>query len=176
MPELAVCAASSLLGLHLTGSSFPVGYVDWLKLFPMTFGEFVKASAPARLSQVLDAKVDFRTMPDSAHVPLWDLWKQYLVTGGLPEVVLRYTDHKLASVEAFADVRVIQKKIITAYLADVAKHSGKVNAMHIERTWRAIPSQLARAHDTSVNRFKFKDVVPGSTILADSSVRSTGFI
>jgi len=160
MPKLAVCAAGSLLGLHLAESSFPVGYVDWLHLHPLSFYEFVvaRASEPVRIAY--DTAVQGGEVSSTAHQIFWDLWREYLVTGGLPEVVSRYLS-KPCSMEAFADARATQQKLINAYLADVAKHSGKINAFHIERTWTSVPQQIASVQDMSVSRFRFKDVVPG---------------
>jgi uncharacterized protein len=63
--------------------------------------------------------------------------------------------------EIFAQIRIVQKALIDSYLADVAKHSGKINSMHIDRLWRSVPEQLARSHDLSTSKFKFKDAVPG---------------
>lgn len=62
---------------------------------------------------------------------------------------------------AFQQVREKQNSLIDSYLADIAKHSGKVNAMHISRIWQAIPNQLAQSQDGSATKFKFRDVVPG---------------
>ena len=160
-PELALCAAGSLLGLHLANSSFPVGYVDWLHLYPMSFREFINARASAQIRQEFDSALSDGEISGTAHQIFWDLWREYLVCGGLPEVVARYISKNPGSIDSFIEIRAIQQKLINDYLADVAKHSGKVNAMHIERTWRAVPSQIASAQDFSVARFKFKDVVPG---------------
>ncbi len=161
MPELALCAAGSLLGLHLAESSFPVGNVDWLKLYPMSFQEFLQARAPEHIHGSFLNANQGGELPITAHQILWDFWREYLITGGLPEVIARYIAHKPGSIEAFIEARETQQKIINAYLADVAKHSGKINALHIERTWHSVPKQLVTAQDLSINRFKFKDVVPG---------------
>ena len=161
MPRLAICAAGSLLGLSLAQSSFPVGYVDWLHLHPLSFHEFVLARGNALVCRAFAEAEHGQDISSTAHQMFWDLWREYLLTGGLPEVVSRYIANSPGSLEAVADVRVTQQKLINAYLADVAKHSGKVNALHIERTWASVPQQLAVAQDLSVSRFKFKDVVPG---------------
>lgn len=161
MPQLAVCAAGSLLGIHLAQSSFPVGSVDWLHLFPLSFNEFVTARANEPVRSAYEAAMHGEEISSTAHLLFWDLWREYLVTGGLPEVVSRYLSHSPGTLEAFIDVRDTQQKLINAYLADVAKHSGKVNAQQIERIWASVPQQLATAQDMSVNRFKFKDIVPG---------------
>jgi uncharacterized protein len=161
LPELAVCAAGSLLGLHLADSSFPVGNVDFLKLHPMSFQEFLHARAPQREYTVfLEAKHGGEPLV-SAHQKFWDYWREYLVTGGLPEVVARYLETGPSTLRAFSEARETQQKIIKAYLADVAKHSGKINALHIDRVWHSIPIQMAAAQDLSVSCYKFKNVVPG---------------
>jgi predicted AAA+ superfamily ATPase len=160
-PELAICAAGSLLGLHLADSSFPVGFVDWLYLYPMSFHEFINARASAQIQKEFNRALNGQEVLITAHQILWDLWREYLVCGGLPEVVAGYIDKVPGSVESFGEVRKLQRRLINDYLSDIAKHSGKVNAMHIERTWKSVPSQIAAAHDLSVGRYKFKDVVPG---------------
>lgn len=85
----------------------------------------------------------------------------YFVTGGMPEPVLAYAARQGDPFRAMEAVRKTQADLITAYLADVAKHSGKVNSMHIERVWRGVPAQLARAQDGSSSKFVFTGVVPG---------------
>ena len=160
-PELALCAAGSLLGLHLAHSSFPVGFIDWLHLYPMSFQEFINARASSQVQKEFQSALSGNEISTVAHQIFWDLWREYLVCGGLPEVVVRYISNKPGSIESFTESRAIQRKLINDYLADVAKHAGKVNAMHIERTWKSVPSQIASAQDLSVSRFKFKDVVPG---------------
>ena len=160
-PNLAICAAGSLLGLHLANSSFPVGFVDWLHLYPMSFQEFINARASAHVQGEFNSALTTHEISGTAHQIFWDIWREYLICGGLPEVVAKYIRNNPGSVESFQEVRSMQLRLINDYLADVAKHSGKVNAMHIERTWKSIPSQIAAAQDLSVGRFKFKDVVPG---------------
>ena len=63
--------------------------------------------------------------------------------------------------ETMIRVRKIQRDLFSAYLADIAKHSGKTNAIHIERLWRNVPAQLARNIDGSAPKFRFKDAVSG---------------
>ena len=162
MPELAICCAGSLLGLHLNEGSFPVGYVDFLYLFPLSFDEFIEARASKTIAAAY-YNVRFAKLETSEvlHQKLWELWREYLIVGGLPEVVVNYIKNDPGSVSSFKNARDLQQKLITSYLADVAKHSGKVNSMHIERVWNAIPTQLAAVHDQSSKRFAFKDIVPG---------------
>lgn len=161
LPELSLCGAGSLLGLHLGGSSFPVGKVDFLALHPLTFDEFLRAMGDDQAARFL-AEYDFGApVPALIHTHLWDRLKTYLVVGGMPEPVLAYASLREDPFRAFDAARKKQADLITAYLADVAKHSGKVNSMHIERVWRSVPAQLAKAQDGSSSKFTFKDVVPG---------------
>jgi predicted AAA+ superfamily ATPase len=164
MPEVPVVAAGSLLGLHLASASFPVGKVAILHLYPMSFTEFVEACANAReLSIFREACQVPLSLPEIAHERFWGLFKAYLVTGGLPESVSTWiaAGGIQSGYKAFSASREKLANLVTAYAADIAKHAGKVNAMHIERIWRSVPQQLASFVDESTGRFKFKDVVPG---------------
>jgi predicted AAA+ superfamily ATPase len=161
VPELALCAAGSLLGVYLADESFPVGKVTLLDLYPMNFVEFLEGIGQHQLTELLNSYVISRTLPKTAHDRLWDLWKTYLIVGGLPEVVAAYRDDMEDQYKAVKTIRVLQSDLIDTYMADIAKHSGKVNALHIERLWRNITHQLARSQDGSAPKFRFKDVVPG---------------
>ena len=161
LPQLAVCAAGSLLGIHLNSESFPVGKVDWLQMQPMTFKEFLMALDEVSLVELLDRVNASSLIALAAHQQLWELLKHYFIVGGLPEVVSIYRDNRQQLYEAFQLVRKKQQNLIKDYYSDIAKHSGKVNAMHIDRTWTAVPSQLAKVQDAATKRFVFKGVVPG---------------
>lgn len=161
IPNLALAAAGSLLGLHLSHGSFPVGKVDFLDLYPLSFGEFLLALDEKQLSDYCQS-LDWHTdMPLSAHERLWQRFKQYLVTGGLPEVVKTFITQQESLHTATESVRQKQHELVRAYYADIAKHAGKENAMHIERIFESIPKQLSRTQDSSAPRFQFRGVVPG---------------
>ncbi len=161
MPHVALCCAGSLLGLHLNEGSFPVGKVDLLHMWPMCFAEFLMAINDEKSLEVLHQAFKNFSISTIAHHHLWEQFKHYLIVGGLPEVVSTYCENKNDIFNAFSQVRIKQNELITGYYADFAKHAGKVNAMHIDRIWRAIPSQLARHTDGTASRFQFKGVVPG---------------
>ncbi|MBA4424031.1 MAG: ATPase, partial [Syntrophus sp. (in: bacteria)] len=161
MPELALCAAGSLLGVGLNMESFPVGKVQFLDLYPMSFYEFLTGIGKERLAELIREHDLSQPIPDTAHEQMWELWKRYLVVGGLPEVVNRYRERQENLYEAVQHVRKTQRDLIDAYVSDIAKHSGKANALHIERLWRNIPEQLARAGSGSTAKFKLRDAVPG---------------
>jgi predicted AAA+ superfamily ATPase len=100
-------------------------------------------------------------LPDVLHEQIWEWLKWYFVVGGLPEVVKVFLSQKERLFEAFESARKVQKGLIFSYNSDMAKHAGKVNAMHLSRLWEAVPHQLAREVDGSIPRFRFKDVIPG---------------
>jgi len=161
MPDLAICAAGSLIGLHLGESSFPVGKVEYLELFPMSFLEFMEASGQNRYSGFLRDFTGTDSIPALVHSHLWEQLKRYFVVGGLPEVVKTYADNKDDLFNSLLLVRQKHNDLIQGYFADIAKHSGKQNSMHIERIWKNVPSQLAKEQDGSAPKFRFKGVVPG---------------
>jgi predicted AAA+ superfamily ATPase len=164
LPGVPIVAAGSLLGLHLSSTPFPVGKVDILHLYPLSFVEFIEAAAHSReVSTLRDALYDPLSLPEVAHLRFWDLFKCYLITGGLPESVATWLEHGAfqGGQGAFTASRQKLSTLITAYSADIAKHSGKVNAMYIDRVWKSVPQQLASFFDDSTSRYKFKEVVPG---------------
>lgn len=87
--------------------------------------------------------------------------KDYFITGGLPEVVHIYCEHQHDLFTGFNLVRQKQLDLIEVYFIDIAKHSGKINAMHIQRIWRSIPEQLAYTQDGNAKKFRFKNAIPG---------------
>ena len=161
-PNQAVCAAGSLLGLQLNPGSFPVGKVDFLDLHPCTFFEFLGALNKSHLQKILSECRPRLEISPIHHEELWHNLKLYFICGGLPEVILKFEGGLKSSLsDAFQQARAIQLALIKSYLADVAKHSGKVNSMHIERVWQSVPRQLSQSHDLSTAKFKFRDVIPG---------------
>lgn len=161
MPELALASAGSLLGIYLGPVSFPVGKVDILTLYPMSFEEFLIA-VDEKMAYEFLKQVTFDTkVPEILHDRLWRNLKLYFIVGGLPEAVATFSLNKNSLYEALEMVRSKQKDVINAYYADIAKHSGKENAMHIERVFRAVPLQLAQAQDGNAKKFSFKGVIPG---------------
>ena len=160
LPELAVCSAGSLLGLHLNESSFPVGKVDMMQLYPMTFLEFLGGISDEQAFDFILHYKNGDSISDIKHDYLWQRLKHYFITGGLPEVVDIFRNTQNNLFDATQLVRSKQEELAIAYYADMAKHSGKINATHLDRTWRAVPTQLAGHYEGSINRFKFKDIIP----------------
>lgn len=165
MPELAICAAGSLLGIHLNEGSYPVGKLDMLTMHPMSFMEFLDALADERALHYLRNINLHATIPELVHQHLWKQLIYYFIVGGMPEVVDCYRNAISANnIDIFVtlqNVRAKQAEMIKAYFADMAKHSGKINAMHLDRVWHAVAGQLTQVQDNSSQKFRFKGIVPG---------------
>lgn len=162
LSQLALCTAGSLLGLSLNNTSFPVGKVNLLNMYPLSFSEFLLAINEIQLYELIQGADMHTEIPLMAHENLWEKMKWYWIVGGLPEVVTSFIESKESLFTAFQRVREKQNEVLATYYADVAKHSGKVNALHIDRVWQATPTQLARTQEGAANKFKFKDVIPGA--------------
>lgn len=160
LPSVKLAAAGSLLGVTLGESSFPVGKVDFLSMYPMSFAEFLLALNKIPQYEILQT-LNFEKLSSLAHKNFWELMKIYFITGGLPEVVQIFLSYQNDREIAFEQVRKKQFDLIKAYHSDIAKHSGKLNSMHIEGLWTSAAIQLGRDESGSANKFKFKDSLPG---------------
>lgn len=137
-PQYHIVCAGSLLGIALhEGTSFPVGKVDFLKLYPLSFKEFLLAMAKERFAELLDTQ-DFNMIASFRQTYI-DALKQYYFVGGMPEVVQSFAENK-----DFNEVRYIQKRILAAYEQDFSKHAPNEIVPKIRMLWNSIPSQLAK--------------------------------
>lgn len=137
-PQYHIICAGSLLGIALhQGTSFPVGKVDFLKLYPLSFKEFLLAQGKERFAELLD-KQDFSMITGFREIYIEAL-KQYYYIGGMPEAVLHFSEH-----QDFNEVRNIQKRILNAYEQDFSKHAPNEIVPKIRMLWNSIPSQLAK--------------------------------
>ena len=137
-PQYNIVCAGSLLGIALhQGTSFPVGKVDFLKLYPLSFNEFLRAIGEERFAELLD-KRDFQ-MITSFRQTYIDALKQYYFVGGMPEAVQSFAENK-----DFNEVREIQRKILAAYEQDFSKHVPNEIVPRLRMLWNSIPSQLAK--------------------------------
>ena len=160
LPSQAVVAAGSLLGVRIVETSFPVGKVDMLYMQPMSFEEFLLAKQEEKLHQLLQETNLNEHKTNIAHERLWDIFKEYLIVGGMPKAVKEFTDNYDNLANAYDKAILEQEKIINAYYIDIGKYCGKENAMHIRRILENIPEQLAQRQDGNSGRYKFKGVIP----------------
>lgn len=139
-PEQHIVAAGSLLGvklIHIKG--FPVGKVQFLTLYPLSFLEFLEALNEVRLKDFIEDLKSIEPLPPNLHEKILIHFKEYLFVGGMPEAVAEY----IAS-QNVSKVREIQMAILNAYSLDFAKHAPKEHIMKINQVWNSIPNQLAR--------------------------------
>jgi predicted AAA+ superfamily ATPase len=153
-PEYHIAATGSFLGIALSRpSSFPVGKVNFMNLYPMSFEEFLLAGDNRGLVDYLNSLHLPDTIPDIFFNPLMERFKQYLVTGGMPAVVRAWTE--FSDIEA---VNTLQSEIITSYERDFSKHSFEMNVARVWQVWESIPSQLAREN----KKFSYSVVKSGA--------------
>ncbi len=151
--EYHIVCAGSLLGIALQEQlSFPVGKVDFLTLYPMSFYEFVRANEGDMLSNYLINFKKGENLPEPTAQKLSNLLKQYYVIGGMPEVVKIWVNTK--SIEAAEKE---QQDIINSYELDFAKHAPAKDFPKLTAIWRSIPEQLAKEN----KKFIFSHVKKG---------------
>ena len=135
-PDYHVAVAGSLLGLSMhEGTSYPVGQVNEINIYPMSFEEFLLAKGEGKMVKLLENH-DYPTM-NLLHEKYVDLLRQYYYVGGMPEVVAEYIE-----TGALNEVRRIQLDILRGYDRDFSKHAPKEQVARIRMVWNSIPSQL----------------------------------
>ncbi|MDL2252743.1 ATP-binding protein [Ruminococcaceae bacterium OttesenSCG-928-I18] len=139
-PEYAIIAAGSMLGVALhQGTSFPVGKVEFLDLYPMSFTEFLDAMDMSQYAELL-----VTDQPDFGMITTFkgkyiDALRQYYYIGGMPEAVYAFSQR-----HDFEEVRRIQMRLLDAYDQDFSKHAPNDTVPRIRMLWNSIPAQLAR--------------------------------
>jgi len=137
-PEYQILAAGSLLGVALhTGTSFPVGKVAFLDLYPLSFSEFMMALGYDSYVDLLQ-KSSYELITINKH-KFVEILKFYYFVGGMPEVVQNFVENK-----DFHEVRAIQQRILDAYEQDFSKHAPRDVVPRIRMIWNSIPAQLAK--------------------------------
>lgn len=135
-PGYHIAVAGSLLGISMHENvSYPVGKVDEINLYPMSFEEFLLAKGERGIVNALAAR-DYETT-NIIHEKIVDLLRQYYYVGGMPEAVMQYV-----KTGALQEVRRIQTNILNGYDADFSKHAPKEQVQRIRMTWKSVPSQL----------------------------------
>ena len=135
-PQYHIAVAGSLLGISLHANvSYPVGKVDEINIYPMSFEEFLLAKGEKEIYKSVVAK-DYATT-NMVHEKLVELLRQYYYVGGMPEAVQKYID-----TGALQAVRRIQNRILSGYDIDFSKHAPADQVQRIRMVWRSIPSQL----------------------------------
>lgn len=137
-PQYHIVCASSLLGVALHGgTSFPVGKVAFLDMYPLSYLEFLQACGKAHFADLItEGRFDMITTFKEDFI---DMLKQYYYVGGMPEAVLHFSENK-----DFNEVREIQERILSAYEQDFSKHAPIEIVPRIRMSWNSIPAQLTK--------------------------------
>ena len=151
--EYHIVCAGSLLGIRLSHTSFPVGKVDFLNMYPMTFTEFLIADNCENLVEYMKSIEKVEAIPDIFFNQLEEKLKAYFIIGGMPEAVKIWTEDK--DIEL---VNNVQENILKAYESDFSKHTSNNEANKISLIWNNIPSQLAKAN----KKFLYQTIKKGA--------------
>jgi predicted AAA+ superfamily ATPase len=156
-PEYHIACAGSLLGVAINRNqySFPVGNVDSMTLFPLDFEEFLWALGEEQLCDVIRISFDSNeALPLALHEKALDLYRLYLIIGGMPGAMLEYIRTK-----SLIPVPDAQNKIINDYIADMAKYATNAESVKIRAAYDSIPVQLAKDN----KKFQYKLAQKGGT-------------
>ena len=156
-PEYHIICAGSLLGVAVNRDqySFPVGNVDSVTLYPMDFEEFLWAVSEERLGNMIRFHYsECIALPDGLHKKALELFKQYLVVGGMPRAVSTYLESN-----SYLTVPDVQNNIINDYIADMAKYASPSESVRIRAAFDSIPVQLAKEN----KKFQYKRAQKGGT-------------
>ncbi len=137
--EYHIISAGSLLGIRLSHTSFPVGKVDFLDMYPMTFSEFLKADNCENLVEYMNSIKQIENIPNIFFDRLSEKLKAYFIIGGMPEAVKSWIKEK-----DMEKINKIQENILRAYESDFSKHTTNIEANRISIIWNSIPSQISK--------------------------------
>lgn len=137
--EYHIVCAGSLLGIRLSHTSFPVGKVEFMNMYPMSFSEFLLADNCENLVEYMKSIDKIENIPDIFFNMLEEKLKAYFIIGGMPEAVFSWVNEK-----DIEKVNKIQDDILKSYESDFSKHVGENEANKISLIWNSIPSQLAK--------------------------------
>lgn len=151
--EYHIACAGSLLGIRLSHTSFPVGKIDFLNMFPMSFSEFLIADHCENLVDYMNSIETVESIPDIFFNQLDEKLKAYFIIGGMPEAVNAWVNEKDIQL-----VNTIQENILKAYENDFSKHTTNSEANKISLIWNSIPSQLAKQN----KKFLYQTVKEGA--------------
>ena len=139
-PEYHIICAGSLLGIALhKDNSFPVGKVNFLNLYPLSFTEFLTATGKQQMAELILNKNQDSALLSSFSENYKEALRLYFYIGGMPEAVSTWIE-----TNDFKEVRRVQKEILLAYEKDVSKHTSSEMANKIEQVWNSLPGQLAK--------------------------------
>lgn len=150
-----IICSGSMLGIAIaSSSSFPVGYVETWDMYPMGFIEFLRAIGVNNniINTLNDCLKQHIQVPEMIHNKMNELFRDYIIVGGMPEVVKKYVETK-----SFKDTFLIQKRIVNDYLNDIAKYAHGNDRIKSRECFISIPLQFAKEN----KKFQYKLVQNG---------------
>lgn len=152
-PEYHIISAGSLLGVSVArNGSFPVGKVDFLRMYPLSFREMLH-SVDNQVYEFLENQERLEKLPEIIYNKLNEYYRQYMICGGMPQSVLCMLESGDVS-----EVDKVLQAILRSYTLDFSKHAPKSDIPKIGEIWRSLPSQLAKEN----RKFVYKLVRPGA--------------
>lgn len=151
-PEIDIMAAGSLLGVSLAGGGFPVGKVEFIRMYPVTFKEYL-AVVDKELSEYVDKITKPSRLPELVYNKMKEYCREYMICGGMPRALLAWIESR-----NFDKVDREINDLIRSYELDFSKHAPRNLVAKIFDIWRSIPSQLAREN----RKFVYKLVRSGA--------------
>ncbi len=152
-PAYHIMCAGSLLGVAIhSHKGFPVGKVDFLNMYPISFNEYLRAAAP-KIWKYIEEMSNEDAIPAVVEGRMWEIYRKYQVCGGMPKAVVASLED--AGIER---IRTEQRDILTSYYFDFSKHAPESEFPKIAAVWKSLPSQLAKEN----RKFIYKVVKPGA--------------
>lgn len=152
-PQYHIMAAGSLLGVAIHNQNgFPVGKVDFLRMHPITFREYLRAANPD-IVDYIDNIEAIRPLPEIISGKIWEAFRRYEICGGMPRAVVASIENKGNDA-----INKEQEEILTSYYFDFSKHTSASEFPKIAAVWQSLPSQLAKEN----RKFVYRVVKPGA--------------
>lgn len=151
--EYHIVCAGSLLGIRLSHTSFPVGKVEFMNLYPMSFSEFLIADNCKNLVDYMKSINKIEKIPEIFFNMLEEKLRAYFIIGGMPEAVYSWVNEK-----NMEDINKIQDNILKSYESDFSKHTQNSEANKISLIWNSIPSQLSKEN----KKFLYQTIKEGA--------------
>ncbi len=169
MPELHIVAAGSLLEFTLESEDFkmPVGRIQYLYMYPLSFGEFLDATGQGNLRTYLTQFKNLPNLPKALHDKLNEFTRKYFIIGGMPEVVQEYSNSL-----NIINCQKIQRSIIDTYIDDFAKYARKSKHRYLKKIFNAVPAMVGQKFKYSHvdNTIKSRDLKEALEILEMAGV------
>ena len=150
-----IICSGSMLGVAIANStSFPVGYIETWQMYPLSFMEFIEALGMKEnvIQSLNDCLLNNLPVMEVLHNKMNDLFKEYMVVGGMPEVVNKYIETK-----SFKETLLVQRRIVSDYLNDMVKYADGSERIKVRECYQSIPLQLAKEN----KKFQYKLVKSG---------------